>query len=57
MFLIHRMYFFELISVYCQIFKMTCQVKKNEHLQHLIFAFNQCSKAAKAADLYSADFY
>ncbi|XP_036357692.1 uncharacterized protein LOC115210875 isoform X1 [Octopus sinensis] len=32
------------------IIKMECQVKKNEHYQHLLlFAFNQGSKAIKAA--------
>ncbi|CAI9734608.1 Hypothetical predicted protein [Octopus vulgaris] len=32
------------------IIKMECQVKKNEHFRHLLlFAFNQGSKAAKAA--------
>ena len=35
---------------------MECQVKKNEHFAHLLFAFNQGSKATKAADLYSGDF-
>ena len=30
---------------------------RNEHFRHLIFAFNQGSKAAKAADFYSGDFY
>ncbi|KOC60012.1 Histone-lysine N-methyltransferase SETMAR [Habropoda laboriosa] len=28
---------------------MECQVEKNEHFRHLLFAFNQGSKAAKAA--------
>ncbi|XP_052831497.1 histone-lysine N-methyltransferase SETMAR-like [Octopus bimaculoides] len=33
-----------------QIMKMECQVKKNKHFQHLLlFAFNQGSKATKAA--------
>ncbi|RWR98918.1 Histone-lysine N-methyltransferase SETMAR-like protein, partial [Dinothrombium tinctorium] len=32
------------------IIKMECQVEKNEHFRHLLlFAFNQGSKAAKAA--------
>ena len=35
---------------------MECQVKKNEHLRHS-FAFNQGSKTAKAANLYSGDFH
>ena len=29
---------------------MECQVKKNEHLRHLLFALSQGSKAARAAD-------
>ena len=37
---------------YFQIIKMECQVKKNEHFWHLLFAFNQGSKTTKAADLY-----
>ena len=32
---------------------MECQVKKNYHFLHLlVFAFNQGSMAAKAADFY-----
>ena len=43
-------FLFELISVNFQIIKMECQVEKNEHFRHLLlFAFNQGSKAAKAA--------
>lgn len=38
-----------LISVYFQIIKMECQVKKNEDFRYLLlYAFNQGSKAAKA---------
>ena len=41
---------FKLINVYFQIIKMGFQVKENEHfLHHLLFAFNQGSKAAKSA--------
>ena len=36
---------------------MECQVKKNEHFRHLIFALNQGFKASKVADLYFGDFY
>ena len=43
-----------LISVYIQIIKIECQVKKNEHFRHLLFAFN---KGSKAADFNSGDFY
>ena len=36
--------------LYFQIIEMECQVEKNEHFRHLLlFAFNQGSKAAKAA--------
>ena len=35
---------------------MECQVKKNEHFQHLLpSVFNQGSKAAKAADFHQRD--
>ena len=43
---------FELISVYFQMIKSECQVKKNEHFLHL-FTFNLSSNFAKAADFYS----
>ena len=36
---------------------MECQIKKNEHFQHLIFAFDQGSKVTKAADFFSSDLY
>ena len=37
---------------------MECQAKNNEHFRHiLLFALNQGSKAAKAADFYSGDFF
>ena len=37
---------------------MEYQVKINEHfLPLLLFTFNQGSKAAKAADFFSGDFY
>ena len=33
-------------------------MKKNEHFRHLLlFAFTQSSKATKAVDFYSGDFY
>ena len=43
------------MSVYLQIIKLECHVKKNVHFRH--FAFNQSSKAGKTADFYSSDFY
>ena len=49
--------FFRLISIYFQMIKMECHVKKNEHFRHFLFAFNQGSKTAKAADFYSGEFY
>ena len=36
---------------------MECQIKKYEHFRHLLFAINQGSKAARAAENYSGDFY
>ena len=49
-FFYYGMYFLNLISIYFQIIKMECQVKKTEHFRHLLlFALNQGSKAAKVA--------
>ena len=42
----------EVISVYFQISKMECEVKRN----HLLFALNQSSKAENADNFYSGDF-
>ena len=36
---------------------MACQVMRNEHFRHVLFAFNQVSKAAKAVDFYFRYFY
>ena len=56
----YGIYFFLLQVNFCLFShnKMECEAKKNEYFQHLFhFAFNQGSKAAKEADLYSDDFY
>ena len=51
------MYFLELIYFYLQTIKWNVKLRKMSIFLLLLFVFNHGSKATKAADLYSGDFY